>query len=284
MYALLNNKEKSFIITYDSKNMVKDKRNVKTYRFTVEAGNITKFDFLYFNHLFKDISIFNKDIEKICDILNNKTNIYSGNKVSISLFVTANHTFKFEIVDIFDIESNPTKRVAISLSNEEYNQLINIHAGTNNKTISHTMKEIYLKGLLKDINLSFKDLDKIIADNLAEIPSKKRPKQVNFRKSGIVDLKETQNQVNHNQTISNPIKEIPASESFQDNNLSYKDLSSLNNEELFNMLKKSQNSRESSGGKSVDENFSQNVKKFLKKTNSKNSSKEIQDDLSEHIS
>jgi ribosomal protein L11 len=137
--------EKSFIVSSDINKVAQDRRKVRTYRFTVEAGKVKKESFLYLNNLFSNID---EDIlNKICNNLNEKTKAYQDNFVSISILATANHTFKFKIEDIYSKTDKQTKRVAISLSNEEYNELINIHASTNNKTISHTLKEIYLHGL-----------------------------------------------------------------------------------------------------------------------------------------
>jgi len=145
MHSVVHDKSKnpSFIITYtDSK---KDKRDIKKYRFSIESGNVKKEDLNYFRRLFFTVPIFNTDIEELCDLLNEKTKNYLGKKVTVLLMVTSKHTFKFEILDSLD---KPI-RVSMSLSEDEYNQLTNIHADSTNNTLSNTLKDIYLLGIEK---------------------------------------------------------------------------------------------------------------------------------------
>jgi len=202
VYTIINDMEKSFIVSADANKVAQDRRKVKTYRFTVEAGKVKKESFLYLNSLFNDID---EDIlNKICNNLNEKTKAYHDNFVSISILATANHTFKFKIEDVFSKTDKQTKRVAISLSNEEYNELINIHAGTNNKTISHTLKEIYLHGLKQKNTLS------------SEIPTHKVSQRRRYRRQEEESWKKE------------PISTKTA--------MSYKDLAGLSFEELQSKL------------------------------------------------
>lgn len=152
MHSVVHDKSKnpSFIITYTDSN--KDKRDIKKYRFSIESGNVQKEDLNYFRRLFFTVPIFNKDVEELCDLLNEKTKNYLGKKVTVLLMVTSKHTFKFEILDSVD---KPI-RVSMSLSEDEYNQLTNIHADSTNNTLSNTLKDIYLRGV-EEVD---KDLEK----------------------------------------------------------------------------------------------------------------------------
>ena len=145
MYDVIHDKSKnpSFIISYPDEN--KDKRDIKKYRFSVDAAEVTKEDLNYFRRLFFTVPIFNKDIGELCDLLNEKTKSYNGEKVTILLIVTAKHTFKFEILKRVE---KPI-RISISLSEDEYNQLTNTHAESTNNTLSNTLKDIYLLGIEK---------------------------------------------------------------------------------------------------------------------------------------
>ncbi len=158
MYVLIDNKRQGFTISYDVEQISKDKHNVKTYRFSAQAGNIKEEDVAFLRKTFFNVPLFSSDIKQLCEILNEKTSAYSGT-ITITLMATAKHTFKFMITEHID----KSTRVAISLSPDQYNQLINIHAETNNKSLSATLKEIYLLGLAKQTLIGDIEDAKILA-------------------------------------------------------------------------------------------------------------------------